>query len=333
MAEFNVTGGGAKLRSDLNIKPEDMFVSIQEKVNNETADQIFDMYKQNEGVLSGLLGLGKIFSGGTMDPPAYTHGSHSFGIRDLGLEEWPTAQYGLDKDNFKLNAEVGPEGEGWRAGVQGTYTFADGGIIGNSDMGIPWNPNFQVRDAAWIEGRDWYRGPSGEEIPISRWRRPRDQPIHPEKIKHLERINREYKPIPPSFVPFPGSDVIPGFGARARPLPGPDIWSEEYISGSPGMPEAGGALPGGGGFDERAGAIAISDNRIPQKNTGIRANTRSPAPIARTPQQPMRHGPTSSNPRNPYVSSIANHPLVNPPTIPTMGGGLSSLDRVGWGAF
>ena len=326
MAEFDVTGGGAKLRADLSIKPEDMFVSIQEKVNNETADQIFDMYKQNEGVLSGLLGLGKIFSGGTMDPPAYTHGSHSFGIRDLGLEEWPTAQYGLDKDNFKLNAEVGPEGEGWRAGVQGTYTFADGGIIGNSDMGIPWNPNFQVRDAAWIEGRDWYRGPSGEQIPIYRGPRPGPPPkqlMHPEKIKYLERINdREYAPQMPGFVPLPRPDMMPKDGGALIGF-GPG----DSISRGPWE-----VLPGGSEFDERGNGIGIDDNLIPPRNTGIRANTGSPA-LARTPQQPLRRGPTSSNPRNPYVSSVANHPSINPPTIPTMGGGLDSLDRVGWGTF
>ena len=312
MAEFDIKAGGFKGRANLDIDLENMILSIADKFDEKIGGDVSEFYKQNKDRLSGILGLGKVAMGKSIDPPLHEEGQHSFGIRDLNLDSYPTGVYGYNTDNFNLKAEIGPEDgeDGWRAGVRGTYNFADGGFTGDRWGG--------VRDAAWIEGRDWYRGPNGEEIPIFRYGRPGNQPIHPEKIKHLERINdREYAPQVPGFVP----------------LPGPDIWSEEYISGSPGMPEDGGALPGGGGFDERANAIGIDDNLIPPRNTGIRANTGSPAPSARTPQQPLRRGPTSSNPRNPYISSVANHPLVSQPSIPFPGGGLSSLDRVGWGHF
>jgi hypothetical protein len=329
MAEFDIKAGGFKGRANLDIDLENMILSIVDKFDEKIGGNVSEFYTQNKDRLSGILGLGKVAMGKSIDPPLHEEGQHSFGIRDLNLDSYPTGVYGYNTDNFNLKAEVGPEDgeDGWRAGVRGTYNFADGGFTGDRWGG--------VRDAAWIEGRDWYRGPSGEEIPISPWRRPRDQPIHPEKIKHLESINdREPLPQVPGLVPLPSPGMMPGFGARARPLPGPDIWSEEYISGSPGMPEDGGeVLRGGGGFDERANAIGIDDNLIPPRNTGIRANTGSPAPSARTPQQPLRRGPTSSNPRNPYISSVANHPLVSEPSIPFPGGGLSSLDRVGWGHF
>ena len=288
MAEFDVKGGGAKLHANLSVKPEDMFVSIQEKVNNETADQIFDMYQQNESTLAGLLGLGKILSGGTIDPPDYTHGSHSFGIRNLGLEEWPTAQYGLDKDNFKLDAQVGPERDGWRAGVQGTYTFADGGFIGNSDMRGRWNPDYQWKP----EYEELSRGAGYEpwlmrNIPLWQW----------EQMSNYDRYGTSSEGIQKKLQTPAQEEMLPG-----------------------------------GGLNEGVSAVSNNLNSIPQGNTGIRANTGSPAP-ARTPQQPMMQGPISSNPENPYVSSVANHPSVSPPTIPTMGGGLDSLNSVGWGVF
>lgn len=311
MSEFFIEGGPLQASADLDLDPKKMFTTLAEKLDSERVYQTIDFLKQHEnevGVGAGILGL---LSGKNIDLPPVERGDHTFGIRDINLDilkDYPELfyTYGTEEGPFNLEATAGGDERDKYMTVGGKFTFADGGIIGNSDMGMPWNPNFQVRDAAWIEGRDWYRGPNGEQIPIFRGP-PSD----------INKKYREHKPMPPGFVP----------------LPGPDMPSEEYISGSPRMPEAGGALPGGGGFDERAGAIAISDNLIPQKNTGIRANTRSPAPIARTPQQSMTQGPTSSNPKNPYVASVANHPLVNPPTIPTMGGGLSSLDRVGWGAF
>lgn len=285
MSEFFIEGGPLQASADLDLDPKKMFTTLAEKLDSERVYQTIDFLKQHEnevGVGAGILGL---LSGKNIDLPPVERGDHTFGIRDINLDilkDYPELfyTYGTEEGPFNLEATAGGDERDKYMTVGGKFTFADGGIIGNSDMGIPWNPNFQARDAAWIEGRDWYRGANGEQIPILRGPPP-DQPIHPEKM----------------------------------------------------MPEDGGALPGGGGFDERAGAIAISDNRIPQKNTGIRANTRSPAPIAITPRQPMTQGPTSSNPKNPYVASVANHPLVNPPTIPTMGGGLSSLDRVGWGAF
>jgi len=321
MAEFDVKVGGFKGHADLDFNPKNIFMSIGDKIDEETTGDIAKFYRQYETPLAGLLGLGKLAAGKSIDPPLYERGPHSFGIRDLNLEDWPTGVYGYNTDDFNLEAEAGPQGDGWMAGLRGTYNFAEGGFTGDRGR---WNPDYRepmVRDAAWIEGRDWYRGPSGEQIPIFRGP-PRDQPIHPEKIKHLQSINdREYAPFDPNFVPLPGPDVIPGFGDRARPLPSPDM-----------LPEDGGETLRGGRL-EGAYAIGINDNLIPQGNTSIGANTGSPAPSVRTPQQPPRRGPTSSNPRNPYISSVANHPLVSEPTIPFPGGGLSSLDRVGWGHF
>tara|TARA_R110000751_G_scaffold51057_5_gene112290 strand:- start:2522 stop:3454 length:933 start_codon:yes stop_codon:yes gene_type:complete len=310
MTEIDLKVGSFKGHADLDIDPKEMFMSFAEKLDSQRLHKTLDFlkqYKKETTVGAGILGL---LSGKNIDLPPVERGDHTFGIRDINLDilkDYPELfyTYGTEEGPFNLEATAGGDQRDKYMTVGGKFTFADGGIIGNSDMGMPWNPNFQVRDAAWIEGRDWHRGANGEQIPILRGPPP-DQPIHKENM----------------------------------------------------MPEDGGALPGGGGFDERAGAIAISDNRIPQKNTGMRANTRSPAPIAITPRQPMTQGPTSSNPENPYVASVANHPLVNPPTIPTMGGGLSSLgaghgntlvqndydwdvadqvrrrlDRVGWGAY
>ena len=296
MAEFDVQVGGLKAQANLDIKPKwDKFLTWAEKRDIEIANDATKLYKQYETPLSILGGGIASLLGHNVDIPSLERGPHSAGIRDINLKDLidlePRGElfYRYDEEPFDIEATIGGSPEEQRAMIEGTINFAEGGI-----SQTPWNPDeHMARDAAWIEGRDWYRGPSGEEIPIYRGPRPGPPPkqlMHPEKIKYLERINdREYAPQMPGFVP----------------LPGPDMSSEEYISGSPGMP---------------------------QENTGLRANTGSPA-LARTPQQPLRRGPTSFNPRNPYVSSVANHPSINPPTIPTMGGGLDSLDRVGWGAF
>jgi len=318
MAEFDIRAGGFKGHANLDIDLENMILSIVDKFDEKIGGNVSEFYTQNKDRLSGILGLGKVAMGKSIDPPLHEEGQHSFGIRDLNLDSYPTGVYGYNTDNFNLKAEIGPEDgeDGWRAGVRGTYNFADGGFTGDRWGG--------VRDAAWIEGRDWYRGPNGEEIPVSRYARHGGKQIHPEKIKHLERINdREYAPQVPGFVPLPGPDMMPEDGGALIGF-GPG----DSISRGPWE-----VLPGGSEFDERGNGIGIDDNLIPPRNTGIRANTGSPAPSARTPQQPLRRGPTSSNPRNPYISSVANHPLVSEPSIPFPGGGLSSLDRVGWGHF
>lgn len=329
MAEFDVQAGGLKAQANLDIKPKwDKFLTWAEKRDIEIADDATKLYKQYETPLNILGGGIASLLGHNVDIPPLERGPHSAGIRDINLKDLidlePRGElfYRYDEEPFDIEATIGGSPEEQRAMIEGTINFAEGGI-----SQTPWNPDeHMVRDAAWIEGRDWYRGPSGEQIPIYRGPRPGPPPkqlMHPEKIKYLERINdREYAPQMPGFVPLPRPDMMPKDGGALIGF-GPG----DSISRGPWE-----VLPGGSEFDERGNGIGIDDNLIPPRNTGIRANTGSPA-LARTPQQPLRRGPTSSNPRNPYVSSVANHPSINPPTIPTMGGGLDSLDRVGWGTF
>ena len=128
MAEFDVKVGGFKGHADLDFDPKKIFMSIADKIDQQTANKIFDFYNQFEEPLTGILGLGKLFSGKSIHPSLYEEGPHSFGIKNLNFESWPTTVYGYNTDDFNLEAEFGPEEEGWRAGVRGTYNFKNGGL-------------------------------------------------------------------------------------------------------------------------------------------------------------------------------------------------------------
>jgi len=128
MTEFNIKAGGFKGYANLNFDLENMILSVADKFDEKITGNVSEFYKQNKNSLSGLLGLGKLGLGKSVDPPLYEEGPHSFGIKDLNLEGWPTGVYEYNTDDFNLKAEVGPEGEGWMAGLRGTYNFAGGGL-------------------------------------------------------------------------------------------------------------------------------------------------------------------------------------------------------------
>jgi len=243
MAEFDVKVGGLKAHADLDFNPKNIFMSIADKIDEETAGDIFKFYGQYEEPLSGLLGLGKLALGKSIDPPFFERGQHSFGIRDLNLEDWPIGVYGYNTDDFNLEAEVGPKGEDWMAALRGTYKFAEGGLSSFLPCGPPPRAGYEP----WLE----------QDIPYEVWEQ-----------MTLEERN-------------------PG-----QPLP-------EY------------------------------------KKIGYRENIPTPSADPQEPNQLVLNPQPTPNAISPmqYSSSVAHHPLVNPPTIPLLGGGLDSFDRVGWGDF
>jgi len=295
MAEFDVKVGSFKGQADLDFNPKNIFMSIGDKIDEETTGDIAKFYRQYETPLAGLLGLGKLAAGKSIDPPLYERGPHSFGIRDLNLEDWPTGVYGYNTDDFNLEAEAGPQGDGWMAGLRGTYNFAEGGLAGSPPGRMPWNPNYQ-----WKPEYESLRGGVGYEpwlmrnIPLDQW----------EQMSQYDRTGFRLEDLDPKMRKQFEEKELMSPNIESSYIPGPQVPTPEDRTDYGRLDGPSAPLPRQPGFSA------------------------SPALSARTSEQPL-----SAAPRNPYSSSVANHPLVSEPTIPFPGGGLSSLDRVGWGAF
>ena len=164
MAEFDVKVGGFKGQADLDFNPKKIFMSIGDKIDEETTGDIAKFYRQYETPLAGLLGLGKLAAGKSIDPPLYERGPHSFGIRDLNLEDWPTGVYEYNTDDFNLEAEAGPQGDGWMAGLRGTYNFAEGGLAGSTLERRLWSQLFNALPSPSVANHPLVNPPT---IPMS----------------------------------------------------------------------------------------------------------------------------------------------------------------------
>lgn len=138
MADIDLKVGGLQVAAKIDPeKLKNMFMSLEKKMDLETTAKLIDIYENNKtsfGVTGGLLGL---LIGEDVDPPPFVipgqEGDHTFGIRDLNMnfmEDYPELfySYGGQDSPFNIEAKVGGNEENKYMGVEGKYTFSQGGL-------------------------------------------------------------------------------------------------------------------------------------------------------------------------------------------------------------
>ena len=205
-------------RARLGLNPEDSYMPshLGGQANFEDVfGEDFDLgakadWKKDGGFDVGLQGTLRFHQGGVIDAPEYPAYKNSE-VQSLPFPEgWQPYK--------------SPPGQttNWPMPVTKIE------LIGDSNQESPDGPlqSFPpaepiARDAAWIEGRDWYRGPGGEEISMFRGPPPSQAGISEEKLRHLQTLNPNphLGPEQPyAYTDTPNPDIkLPGFTSSLPP--------------------------------------------------------------------------------------------------------------------
>ena len=138
MAEIDLKLGSLQARAQIDPKKlQNMFMSLEKKIDLETTANLKDFYENNNTSFGTASGIVSLLLGKDVDPPPFViagqEGDHTFGIRDLNmnfLEDYPELfySYGGQESPFNIEARVGGDEENKYMGVQGKYTFSQGGL-------------------------------------------------------------------------------------------------------------------------------------------------------------------------------------------------------------
>ena len=138
MADIDLKVGSLQIGAKIDPKKlKNMFMSLEKKMDLETTAKLIDIYENNKTSFGVASGIASLLTGEDVDPRPFVipgkEGDHTFGIRDLNMnfmEDYPELfySYGGQDSPFNIEAKVGGNEENKYMGVEGKYTFSQGGL-------------------------------------------------------------------------------------------------------------------------------------------------------------------------------------------------------------
>jgi hypothetical protein len=138
MADIDLKVGSLQLGAKIDPKKlKNMFMSLEKKMDLETTAKLIDIYENNKTSFGVASGIASLLTGEDVDPRPFVipgkEGDHTFGIRDLNMnfmEDYPELfySYGGQDSPFNIEAKAGGNEENKYMGVEGKYTFSQGGL-------------------------------------------------------------------------------------------------------------------------------------------------------------------------------------------------------------